>query len=387
MTSLTTWAYLKTVVDGPSQNLQRLLRASHSPEEIAEGIKNREGWIGPLFDETASRYRASAHQILEEADRVGFELVTPDDPRWPQTEFTTAFQAAARDATINQKTSEGELTLPHGLWVRGSANLKQLLARSVAIVGTRTMTEYGKAVTRAVAEDVAAHQYTIISGGALGVDTQAHTVALEGGARTMVVMAGGPGYVYPQQNTDLFERIVDAGGTLVTEYYPRTSVQRYRFLERNRLVAAMAQGTVVTQAGYRSGALNTLTRAQQFARVAMAVPGPINDPSCAGCNVRIRNHEVIPIADVREVHASVTKLGAEDVDAQLELEFAATPVQELSRNELRVFDAMPAPGGAHYTAEEIANRANLSVALTVHLLVDLAKRGLAVREGSTWVRV
>ncbi|SER40661.1 DNA-processing protein DprA [Corynebacterium cystitidis] len=387
MTSLLTWAYLKSVVDGPSQNLQSLLRAQRSPEEIVAGIKNRESWIGPLYDETATRYRASPHQMLEEADREGFELLTPDDNRWPRAEFTTAFQAAAQDATINQKTSVGELTLPHGLWVRGNTNLGQLAARSVAIVGTRTITDYGKAVTRGIAEDVAAHQYTIISGGALGVDTQAHTVALERGTPTVVVMAGGPGYVYPRHNTDLFERIVEAGGALLTEYYPRSSVQRYRFLERNRLVAALSQGTVVTQAGYRSGALNTLTRAQQFARVAMAVPGPITDISSAGCNVRIRNHQVIPIADVREVHANIAAVGTVDMDEQLELEFEATPVQQLSRNELRVYDAMPAPGGTHLTAEEIAAKSNLPVALTVHLLVDLAKRGLVIREGSLWQRV
>lgn len=387
MSDMMAWAYLKAVLDGPSQHLQQLLRAGHSAKEIAAGVKNREGWIGPLYDETAARASANPHQMLEDADRYGFELIHPGDPRWPATEFSTAFNAAAEGSAVNQKTSIGELTAPHGLWVRGDTDLSRLAARSVAIVGTRTATTYGTDVTRAVATHMVANQYTIISGGALGVDTVAHETALELGGRTMVVMASGPGWWYPQSNIPMFERVVEAGGTLVAEYYPGSHAQRYRFLERNRLVAAMAQGTLVTQAGFRSGALNTLTRAGTFGRLSMVVPGPINDANSMGCNARLRDPGVTAIADIREVHAHLSKVGEVDVDQQMEFEFAPTPIQQLSRNELRVFDAMPKPGEQRHTAEEIAAVANLPIGLTVHLLVDLAKRGVVVREGNAWARV
>lgn len=387
MSSRESWAYLSRVVEGPSHALQELLRAGRDADEIAAGVRARASWLGHLAAETESRYSWDRPALdLEEAQMSGFGLLTPEDAGWPAPQITEAFHHGVAASMANQEQFRERGVAPHALWVRGRADLKTLLARSLSLVGTRASTAYGHHVTADLVKGLAPHQYTVVSGGAMGVDTVAHETALAHGAPTVAVAACGPGVTYPRRNAGLFDEIAARGGAVVTEYPPGVAPERHRFLTRNRLVAALTQGTVIVEAAFRSGALNTLSWANYYGRRAMAVPGPILGPGSLGTNLAIRDGKAVMALSAEDVHEMLSRLGEVDADGQRELQFPAGPVQALSRNELRVYDALPASRSAAVQAEHIAREAGLTVALSVHLLVELSRRGLVVREGSAWRR-
>lgn len=354
-------------------------------EAIAAGIRAREKWIGPLLEQTASRYlvdRAAADLIT--ADREGARLITPDDDEWPTEQFDRAFAFADSARDHAGRSGGKDAVAPHALWVRGDA-LAQLSERAVAVVGTRAITRYGWEATRMLVEGLAASQWTVVSGGALGVDTVAHETAVENGIPTVVVAACGMGRCYPARNAALFDRVSgdDVRGAVITEYPPGVHPARHRFLTRNRLVAALAQGTVVVEAAWRSGALNTLTWAAKLGSVAMAVPGPVTSRASLGCHERIRNGDAQMVTSADEIRELIEPLGTLDVKEQYELAFPANAAQLLSHTELKVYDAT---SFETCVTEAIAEAAGITVPLTVHILVDLQQKGLVRRDRSGWRR-
>ena len=378
------WAYLNRVIEGPSRELNTLLK-THDVEKIARGIELREEWIGSrLLAQTSSRagWKQPAEDLATMAQR-GIRLVTPEDPEWPTDVFTTSFGYAESGYSDAVKSHQADAAAPHGLWVKGRP-LNQMVAQAVTIVGTRTVSSYGRKVTALLASGLASNHWTIVSGGALGTDTVAHHEAMSAGGLTVMVASCGLDYCYPPGNQDLFTRIAEHG-CLVSEYPPGMHPARHRFLTRNRLVAAMGAGTIVTEAGWRSGALNTLSWAEAMGRIAMAVPGPITSVNSIGCHERIKNQEAILVTGVDDVRSVLSTPGAIDPAEQMELAFPASPQSKLSPNELRIFDAL---SPSHpLRASDIAPQAGLTVALTVHILVDLEKRGYVLRQGSQWLRV
>ncbi len=379
------WAYLSRVLEGPSRNLQALLSAGREPEAIAVGIKQREAWLGPVLAETESRYTWDcAAEDLALVEKLGGRMISPDDPDWPVEALESAFGFAASGTSEHIRSYQADAVAPHVLWVRG-ANLRQLTAQAVSVVGTRAASQYGLQATRLICGGLIDRGWTVISGGALGIDTAVHTEALNRKGATIVVQACGLDRTYPARNTTMLQAIAARdNGVVVTEYPPGLAPHRHRFLTRNRLVAALGQGTVVVEAAWRSGALNTLSWAAGCGRVAMAVPGPITTPGSLGCHERIRNGEAVMVCSADEVRELVSKFGEVDVGAQYELEFAADVVQRLSRNELRVFDALE--NDIAVTAEVVSAESGLPIKLVVHLLVELMQRGLVVRVGGSWKR-
>ncbi|WP_080794253.1 DNA-processing protein DprA [Corynebacterium pacaense] len=379
------WAYLSRVVEGPSASLQRLLGAGRDVEEIAGGIRRREPWLGELLGATESRHSLDTADLdLATAAGIGARLITAEDEEWPHEELDQAFGFASSGHSEHLRSYQSDAVPPHVLWVRGG-NLRAASARAVTIVGTRAVSRYGAEVTSMLTEDLVAHQWAVVSGGALGVDTIAHTGALRAGGCTVAVAACGLDRSYPARNGRLFEQVVESGsGVLVSEYPPGVPPQRHRFLTRNRLVAALTGGTVVVEAAWRSGALNTLSWASGLGKVAMAVPGPITTAGSRGCHERIRNGEAELIAGGADVRALLEALGEVDAQGQLEMEFAASPVQSLSRNELRVFDALST---RPREAGEVAAESGLSLPLVIHLLVELDSRRLIRRVGTKWERI
>lgn len=383
MSARESWAYLSRVVEGPSRHLQELFSRGHEADEIAEGVRRRETWIGPLLAETESRYtwdRTAGD--LEQIAALGGRLITPEDEEWPGLEFEQSFGFATSGVSEHLRTYRSDAVEPHALWVRG-APLAPQVAQSVAIVGTRAQSRYGAEVTRELVAGLVAHQWTVVSGGALGIDTAAHQSALSHGGRTVMVAACGLDQSYPARNRRLFDQISEQGSVL-SEYPPGMPPQRHRFLTRNRLVAALTKGTVIVEAAWRSGALNTLSWASALGRVAMAVPGPVTSANSLGCHERIRDGRAQLVTGADDVRQLLSAIGDLDVEQQYELRYPGTPVQQLSHNELRVFDCLEID--TVLEAEEVAAAAGLPLALVVHLLVDLSKRGLVRRSGTRWGR-
>lgn len=382
MSAPESWAYLSRVIEGPSHHLQALLAAGRDADEIAAGVRRRASWLGGLAGETQSRYTwDQPDRDLEMAQAAGFTLLAPETPGWPAEAIQASFVTGVAVTRANLSTGKNDGAAPHALWVKGQTRLDALFARSVAVVGTRAATPYGHSATADLVAGLAGHGYTVVSGGAVGIDTIAHETALEHQAPTIVVAACGPGVDYPRRNTGLFARVT----ALISEYPPGTSPDRHRFLTRNRLVAALSSGSVIVEAAFRSGALNTLAWAHHFNRPVMAVPGPIIGPGSLGTNLAIQECRAEMVLNAEQIHAQLSGVGQVDATAQLEIDFAADAVQRLSRNELRVFDSLETQGSGQ-TAEEIAMRAGLTLGLTVHILVELQGRGLVLRSGVRWLR-
>lgn len=170
----------------------------------------------------------------------------------------------------------------------------------VAIVGTRKPTSYGKEVTHTLAYGLAQRGVIVVSGLALGIDAIAHTAALEAGGTTIAVLGNGLPDIYPATHARLGQRIVDEGGALLSEYPPHEKARPHYFLERNRLVAGLADAVVITEAALRSGTLNTAAHALEQGKDVYAVPGNITSPLSAGCNALIRQGAE-PLTDVHDL--------------------------------------------------------------------------------------
>ena len=301
----------------------------------------------------------------------GIRLVCPGDPEWP-----------------GQLADLGD-DQPYALWLRGSADLRFSCLRSVAIVGSRAATAYGSYVAAEFAASVAARGLAVVSGGAFGIDAAAHRGALGADGVTVAVLACGVDVAYPTAHTELFDAIA-AQGVLVSEWPPGRHVSRLRFLVRNRVIAALATGTLVVEASQRSGAVNTARHARDLRRRLMAVPGPVTSDLSAGCHQVIREWEgtlVTSAAEVVEHLSPVGELLAAEPGTVVQLagrRQAPTvfPRDLLDLESAKVLDAMPRRGGIGTV--RVAQRAGLAPAATAKLLGELATGGFVERCDDGW---
>lgn len=373
MDELHAWAYLNRVVEATHPEIVPLIE-EFGPVEVAERIKARAGLSPSALSSTGARADVDrSAQDLDEAWELGWRLIHPGSPEWPAQQLSCFTTLDVRDRADAP---------PIALWVKGR-DLREVAAEAVALVGTRMASSYGLKVAGQFAQQLAGHRIGVISGGALGVDAAAHRSALAAGGTTVVVSAGGVGVNYPAAHAELFDDIAQAGA-LITEYPPGVRPARHRFLTRNRLVAALSQATVVVEAGWRSGARNTATWASRLHKPLGAVPGPVTLQTTTGCHDLIRSGEAVLVCNADNVRSLYQTVGSVDEEGQLELDWAQSPVQKLSRNELAVYDALnPAEPVA---VREIAAQAGLSVALTTHLLLELQQQGLTCRVSAGWLR-
>ena len=174
------------------------------------------------------------------------------------------------------------------------------LRPTVAVVGSRKPTAYGRAVSQQLVGELARHSVIIVSGLAIGHDGLAHRACLDAGGTTVAVIGNGLNDIYPHRNQDLAQDIIAAGGAIISEYPPDAPVYPSHFLERNRLISALADVVVVIEAGERSGTLNTASHALAQGREVMAVPGNITSPLSRGCNKLIAEGAT-PILSARDI--------------------------------------------------------------------------------------
>lgn len=188
--------------------------------------------------------------------------------------------------------------VPNTLYYCGE--LPSTPVKSVAIVGSRKPTPYGKSVTEKIVHALAEHNVTIISGLALGIDSIAHRAALKFNTPTIAVMARGLNGIYPASHFSLSREIVKAGGALISTYPADMPAQPYHFLERNRIISGLSSIVIVTEAAVKSGTLNTASHALEQGKDVFAVPGNISSPMSAGCNRLIRQGAQ-PLIDTSDI--------------------------------------------------------------------------------------
>jgi DNA processing protein len=365
--TLRAWAYLSRVVEPPCAELAALVHRV-GPVEAAERV--RRGKVDDILARhtEARREIDRAAEDLELLARRGGRLITPDQDEWPRL----AFAAFGSGAAVSKPQGRAPLVL----WALGPARLDETAERAAAVVGTRAATSYGEQVAADLAAGLAERDVAVVSGGAYGIDGAAHRAALAADGVTVGVLAGGLDIPYPAGHSALLHRI-GGDGLLVTEYPPGVRPARYRFLTRNRLVAAFAGAAVVVEAGLRSGAANTAAWARVLGRVVGAVPGPVTSSASTGCHALLRaGAEVITRAeDIIEVVGRIGELAPDEPRP-------ATALDGLGDEERRVYEALPGRGAA--TVDEIAVAAAVEPARILAPLAMLEVAGLAERHDGRW---
>ena len=366
-----------------------------------------ERWAG--LSEVLTRWRPRLVDVAPERDlatvaRLHGRLLVPEDPQWPP---------ALEDL---------ELAAPIALWCRGSLTALPAQARCISVVGSRDSTSYGANVSAEIASTLVQHGFTVISGGAYGIDAHAHrgalsasrqpsrqpspqqalleprleqtakpglagTNAVSGGYRpaedvppTIAVMAGGVDRFYPSGNEDLLRTIAERG-LVVSEVPPGTNPTRYRFLQRNRLIAALSSVTVVVEARWRSGALNTAHHAEALSRLVGAVPGSVYSANSAGCHRLLKEGSAVCVTDAADIAELAGGIG-EHLSTEPYVEAALH--DGLGTSDLLLLDALPLHSAT--TLEKLCVVAGLSAATVLSGLARLEVLGLAERLGGGWKR-
>ena len=204
-------------------------------------------------------------------------------------------------------------------------------------MGSRSATTYGGSVAGEIAGALARESWTVVSGAAFGIDQAAHRGALASRGPTVAVLACGADRAYPSAHRSLIDYIADVG-LVVSEAAPGCAPTRIRFLARNRLIAALARGTVVVEAAVRSGALNTASWAAGLGRAVMGVPGPVTSAPSAGVHQLIRARDAVLVTSGEEVLEVVGPMGSYALSDPREAE---QPRDRLTPRERQVLDAVP----------------------------------------------
>ncbi|GAA1890575.1 DNA-processing protein DprA [Asanoa iriomotensis] len=314
--------------------------------------------------------RPAAEAALATAARLGARLVVPEDAEWPPG--LAALEVV--QLSVSDRRVDRELAPPLCMWVRGEWPLSDAFDRSVAIVGSRASTQYGEHVATDLAYGLAEREWTVVSGGAFGIDAAAHRGALAAGGLTIAVLACGIERAYPVANTALFDRIAETG-LLITEWPPGADPLRPRFLIRNRVIAAATRGTILVEAAARSGATQTIRRAIAMRRPAMVVPGPVTSAMSVGCHEILRLHEPARlVANVSHVLEEVGRIGA---DLAPPLMGPQHPRDQLDDQATFLLESLPRRGTI--SPDAAASRAGVDIRTALRKLTLLETLGFVVR--------
>ncbi len=303
--------------------------------------------------------RFSADQLAEDlrhGGQVDARVVIPADPEWPRQ---------VSDLVVP----------PLCLWVLGPADVGEVTARSVAIVGARSATAYGTQVAADLAVGLCERGFAIVSGAAFGIDAAAHRGTLAVDGVTVAVLAGGIDRLYPASHTQLL-REIGRTGAVVTEQPPGVAPIGSRFLGRNRIIAALTSGTVVVEASLRSGSLNTAGHALTIHRPVGAVPGPVTSMQSAGCHSFVRDHGAVLVTDAAEVADLVGRIG---LDLAPVKRGAVRAGDDLAPDDRALFEVLPIRGSADIA--RLARAASLTDRAVRAGLGRLEMRGDAVTNG------
>ncbi len=283
-------ALLQLLIDGfdPHRVLEEIYKVSafdyltdifgDVPGTISD---SRQRWL-PRFSKQA------VLNILQRSKQLDLSLLLAGDDFWPSG---------------LDDLGEGAPAL---IFAQGNLKVFGRLANGVSVVGSRACTEYGAKVTAKLVSELAFHKRPTVSGGALGIDSHVHGQSLRNSLPTVAVMAGGLDRKYPSSNSNLFQ-VIARNGVLIAELCPGVAPSRWRFLQRNRLIAALTPTTVVIEAGIRSGSIRTANNAIELNRELFAVPGPLTSAASAGTNSLIAEGKARALVDTKLITAEVSE--------------------------------------------------------------------------------
>ncbi len=306
---------------------------------------------------------ADVGAVLAAAEAVGARLLVPGGPGWPERVDDLGHHA------------------PLVLWSRSALGASPSVFEppAVAVVGSRANTIAGSEAAADISSRAVDAGCVVVSGGAYGIDATAHRVAIAAGATTVAVLAGGVDQLYPTGNVELL-RNVSQRGAVIAESPPGTRPSRWRFLARNRLIAALADVTVVVEAGARSGALNTAHHAGQLGRTVFAVPGAFSSAASVGC------HRLVAQGRAQlMVHPDEAAAAAIEQRGGVVLQSTGTPL--LVHDDPDVLRALDALGRRSLSVDEVARRSGLSIADATDALALAQVQGLVQHGVGGWSRV
>lgn len=346
---------------GPVGALDRLIAGESPDERLLAAVRARRSTGDPW---------EVAQDGIDRTIRLGARVVIPEDDEWPvRVDELARLRPAAPERRVDRESAP-----PLCLWVRGGPPLATALERSVAVVGSRAATSYGIHVGTELGHGLAGRGWTVVSGGAFGIDAAAHRGALHADGLTVAVLACGIDRPYPMGNSALFDRIAETG-LLISEWLPGAEPLRPRFLIRNRVIAAATLGTVLVEAAARSGATQTAHRALALGRPTMVVPGPVTSAMSVGAHelLRERPHTRL-VTGVAHVLEEVGRIG---VDLAPQPRGRQEARDLLDDEAALVLESMPRRGSVG--VELLAARAGLDVRVTLRKLSLLEESGLLVR--------
>ncbi len=349
--------FLNRIIDhsGAEQALEAI-RTGTLPEGVLADVKE----VRRLEQWRIRLIAAEPDQDMAVCARFRGRLICPGDPEWP---------------TTLDDLGDGR---PYALWLRGPGDLRNACLRSVAVVGSRAASPYGLRAASDFASELADRGWTVISGGALGIDAAAHRGALAADGPTVAVLANGVDVPYPASNEGLFAELARRC-LLVSESPPGTHPHRLRFLVRNRVIAALSRGTVIVEAEARSGALNTAGWAAKLGRVVMAVPGPVTSRTSVGCHRLLREEGTTLVTRTEEIIEAVGSIGADLAPPPRTPVLPRDRLEPVTRAILEAFPARGTTGPA-----ELAVKAGVDLTKVNAKLGLLAAAGFVERASAGW---
>ena len=372
------WSVICEPGDGVAGHLVAALGAEGALHEIRAQASTRAVLRSPAFAAGLRRWLPRLNGVAVEgmfrtAKFARLRMITPDDPDWPR---------GLGDLGVHA---------PIALWTRGSGPALRSRGPRVALVGARACTPYGELIAGDLAADLAERGACVVSGAAFGIDAAAHRAVLGASGATIAVLAGGVDRPYPSSHSDMIASIAETGA-VIGEIAPGAAPTKSRFLERNRVIAAMSDATIVVEAGWRSGSLNTAGHAAALGRPLGAVPGPVTSAASAGCHRLLREYDATCVTSAADI---IELTGWDDAAVRLprvaDLDAAPTATGAAATDTTG-----PAGAGADVlgaidrrvrrSSDEIARRAGVSLAQVETQLGLFELEGLVVREDGGWRR-
>lgn len=315
--------------------------------------------IGPVLAERINAARESLNPmgLIKLCRHEDISIISINDSRYPE-----------RLRTIHDP--------PQILYVKGTLQARD--AFSIAVIGTRRMSPYGKKMTERLVRQLVHAGFTIISGLALGIDGIAHSTALAENGRTLAVLGGGLKKMYPPEHFELFERIIEKGGAVISEYHPLMSPNRGTFPQRNRIVSGLSLGVLVVEAPEKSGAMITARLANEQGRDVFAVTGPSDSFNSRGCHALIKDGAIL----TEKVEDIIESLGPMEREIALgETGLSVKNPKELDLNDFERFILKKIDELGPIKPEDLIEKTQLEPGQVLAAIWVLEKREIIQRIG------